>query len=370
MYRTNTCGELTKQDVGKKVKIAGWVQVIRDLGGLLFIDLRDQYGITQSVVTVESGLIDMASKIPNESTISIEEGGTFPSDSRTLLTEHKPIMINSIQYWFLEESGIDYLYGSLTPSGAYPTITYFRVMKNSFTVEFHETAMDTVPTDSSDNFITSGGVYTALQNLPGGDTDLTPVNVGTKAATFPTEYMYVLQKHLPFTTGETIGSYAGTTWIYYTEDNSYYIYIQYLGYSISSSFNRPIVYRYAIINKSDKTWTQGTSSDISTVITSRTLPYNAFIGRTTPLSSNVNLNWDLNSGLYFCPNASSVVNSPTTNPFFIENQWVQYSTDVPPYDYTYIKQILTDFTTKDVYYRTFNSSTWSSWYKITATVVS
>ena len=72
MYRTHTCGELTKQDVGKKVNIAGWVQVIRDLGGLLFIDLRDQYGITQSVVTVESNLIDMASKIPNESTISIE----------------------------------------------------------------------------------------------------------------------------------------------------------------------------------------------------------------------------------------------------------------------------------------------------------
>ena len=71
-YRTNNCGELTKQDVGKTVKIAGWVQVIRDLGGLLFIDLRDQYGITQAVVTVESGLIDMASKIPNESTISIE----------------------------------------------------------------------------------------------------------------------------------------------------------------------------------------------------------------------------------------------------------------------------------------------------------
>ena len=71
-YRTNNCGELTKQDVGKTVKIAGWVQVIRDLGGLLFIDLRDQYVITQVVVTVESGLIDMASKIPNESTISIE----------------------------------------------------------------------------------------------------------------------------------------------------------------------------------------------------------------------------------------------------------------------------------------------------------
>ena len=72
IYRTHNCGEITKNDVEKQVRIAGWVQTIRDLGGLLFIDLRDQYGITQAVVTVESGLIDMASKIPNESTISIE----------------------------------------------------------------------------------------------------------------------------------------------------------------------------------------------------------------------------------------------------------------------------------------------------------
>ena len=72
IYRTHNCGEITKNDVEKQVRIAGWVQTIRDLGGLLFIDLRDQYGITQAVVTVGSGLIDMASKIPNESTISIE----------------------------------------------------------------------------------------------------------------------------------------------------------------------------------------------------------------------------------------------------------------------------------------------------------
>ena len=85
IYRTHHCGELTKQDVDKKVKIAGWVQVIRDLGGLLFIDLRDQYGITQSVVTVESGLIEMASKIPSESTISIE-GKVRLRDAETVNT--------------------------------------------------------------------------------------------------------------------------------------------------------------------------------------------------------------------------------------------------------------------------------------------
>lgn len=303
------------------------------------------------------------------STISIEDGETFPSASRALLTEHKPIMINGTQYWFLAESGVDYLYGSIPYSGAYPTITYFRIMKADFTVEFHETATDTVPADNSDNFITSGGVYTAIQSA-GGGTDLTPVNVGAKAATFPTEYMYVLEKHLPFTTGETVSGYSGTTWIYYTENSSYYVYIQYLGSTtISSSYNNAIRYRYAIINKSDKTWTQGASpSDVSTVITTKTLPYNAFNGVATPLSSDVNLNYSVNSGLFFCPNASSVVNSPTTNPFFIEAQWIQYTAD--NHNYTYIKQILTDFTTKDVYYRTFSGTTWSSWYKITATVVS
>ena len=47
MYRTNSCGELNKEDVGKKVVMSGWVNKRRDHGGVIFIDLRDQYGITQ-----------------------------------------------------------------------------------------------------------------------------------------------------------------------------------------------------------------------------------------------------------------------------------------------------------------------------------
>ena len=49
MLRTNTCGELTKKDLNKKVSLAGWVHTRRDHGGVIFIDLRDRYGLTQAV---------------------------------------------------------------------------------------------------------------------------------------------------------------------------------------------------------------------------------------------------------------------------------------------------------------------------------
>src|SRR3989338_2149779 len=49
MKRTHTCGELTDSDVNKKVVLAGWCSTRRDHGGVIFIDLRDRYGITQVV---------------------------------------------------------------------------------------------------------------------------------------------------------------------------------------------------------------------------------------------------------------------------------------------------------------------------------
>ena len=70
-YRTHNCGQIRKENVGETVKIAGWIQTIRDLGGLVFLDVRDQYGITQVVISNNDELVDFASRIPTESTVSI-----------------------------------------------------------------------------------------------------------------------------------------------------------------------------------------------------------------------------------------------------------------------------------------------------------
>ena len=71
-YRTYTCGELREKHVGEKIKLAGWIETIRDLGGVIFIDLRDQYGITQVVASGDEKLVDEVSRIPIESTVSFE----------------------------------------------------------------------------------------------------------------------------------------------------------------------------------------------------------------------------------------------------------------------------------------------------------
>ena len=71
-YRTHNCGELRIKDVGKTAKVAGWVQKIRNLGGMTFIDLRDQFGITQIIVAENEGLQKQVTELVTECVISVE----------------------------------------------------------------------------------------------------------------------------------------------------------------------------------------------------------------------------------------------------------------------------------------------------------
>lgn len=74
MYRTHTCGELNIKHIGANVKLSGWVQKSRDLGGMTFIDLRDRYGITQLVFNMETDaeLCKAARKLGREFVIQAE----------------------------------------------------------------------------------------------------------------------------------------------------------------------------------------------------------------------------------------------------------------------------------------------------------
>ncbi len=68
MLRTHNCNELTVAHIGQKVTLTGWLQTVRDHGGILFVDLRDHYGVTQIVVSDDS----MIQGMPKETVISVD----------------------------------------------------------------------------------------------------------------------------------------------------------------------------------------------------------------------------------------------------------------------------------------------------------
>ena len=75
MYRSHNCGELRIKHVGQEVKLSGWIHKIRDKGSLIWIDLRDRYGITQIIVdTNESSknLVEQVKKVGREYVISVK----------------------------------------------------------------------------------------------------------------------------------------------------------------------------------------------------------------------------------------------------------------------------------------------------------
>ena len=70
-YRSHNCSELTEADSGKKVLLSGWLHRKRDHGNLLFIDLRDHFGITQCVIENNSKFFNLLENLKSESVISV-----------------------------------------------------------------------------------------------------------------------------------------------------------------------------------------------------------------------------------------------------------------------------------------------------------
>lgn len=99
MYRTNTCGELRLSDDGKMVTLAGWVQRVRKMGGMTFIDLRDRYGITQLVFNEADNaeLCDKANKLGREFCVQIDgKVNERQSKNTTLPTGDVEILVTEL----------------------------------------------------------------------------------------------------------------------------------------------------------------------------------------------------------------------------------------------------------------------------------
>uniref|UniRef100_UPI0035C7D48D aspartate--tRNA ligase n=1 Tax=Qipengyuania sp. TaxID=2004515 RepID=UPI0035C7D48D len=71
-YRTHTCAQLSAENVGETVRLSGWVHNKRDHGGVLFVDLRDHYGITQIVADSDSPALEVLEKVRLESVVTID----------------------------------------------------------------------------------------------------------------------------------------------------------------------------------------------------------------------------------------------------------------------------------------------------------
>ncbi len=99
-YRTHTCGALRESNIGEIVRLSGWCHRIRDHGGVLFIDLRDHYGLTQCVVDPDSPAFSAAEKLRSEWVVRMEgkirrrpEG----TDNPELPTGHIELYVNDIE---------------------------------------------------------------------------------------------------------------------------------------------------------------------------------------------------------------------------------------------------------------------------------
>ena len=99
-YRTHNCTELNEKDINKEVYLSGWLHRKRDHGNLLFVDLRDHYGLTQCVIENNNKFFPVLEKLKPESVLKIS-GKVVKRSSGTenleLVTGKIEVLINSVE---------------------------------------------------------------------------------------------------------------------------------------------------------------------------------------------------------------------------------------------------------------------------------
>ena len=99
-YRSHNCTELSKKDVNREVKLSGWVHRRRDHGGVIFIDLRDHFGITQLTINQDNPLLETIAHLRNESVITITgkvAARTEENINNNIKTGEIEVIINSCE---------------------------------------------------------------------------------------------------------------------------------------------------------------------------------------------------------------------------------------------------------------------------------
>jgi len=122
LYRSHTCAELRKPDVGKEVKLSGWVHRKRDHGGVIFIDLRDHYGLTQVIVNPDRPFFGAAEQVRFESVVTVV-GEVVARTPETVNAELATGEIEVVATDFLIESQADQVPFPVNQEVEYPEET-------------------------------------------------------------------------------------------------------------------------------------------------------------------------------------------------------------------------------------------------------
>lgn len=351
--------------------------------------------------------------------ITATEGQNLPSFLTDWLRLHKPINLNGDEYYFAEESGVDYVYKTIDEDGLLPRFSTAQIMKSGLTVHFYEIGVDTNPTDGSINLITSDAVQNVKETADGANTlavdnraaVIELINDGAKnklsigaPTTIPAELTCVRNNDGTYTVSGTlaaansisfnIGAIEGDLVLSGCPagggDNSYLLRITKSGSQVAGSVDTgngsdvftmegtdyALNIRFAAGTYTNVVFKPMICTKAAWDISQEYQPYrpnaiDAAFGPGTEIIGTSDAHEDLDNytepGVYFCRNSTNagyVDNKPVGGSGF--RLTVENISGTNTFRQTFIKP--TD--PSKTYIRHYSTSTWSSWYVFEGTVLS